>query len=286
VIQPNLRRINNKMSGNGHPAWQEILKDIPESFHGIVSPVLQKWDQGVQQTLEAKNAELKQYEAFKQFVDNKVDPGWLAEAADFAYRAQENPKELFEHANKVWNLGFVSAEEASSQQTGGESASNLYGDDPELENMDITKHPQFAQLMETVNGLNSKVTEFTQNSENDRQQQQWDSYLKQQHDEGKQFDDTFVTALVANGLSFDDAFERYNSLVASVVGDGSGGDSNDNQAGQSTDTNSGDSTAPVVMGGDASGSGLPTQPISFGNMKSADLEDTVEKMIASLNSQD
>lgn len=264
-------------SGNGHPAWEPLLAKIPESLHPIVKPVFIEFDNNAQAVLTAKNDELKKYEAYKQFIDNNVDPEWLAEAADFAYQAQENPNQFFERANEVWKLGYTKQD--SQQQSGGETGANLNLDDPELDmTQDITKHPAFAQLAEQLNMTQQQLSQFTEAQNADKQQKEWDSFLKKQHDDGKVFDDDYVTALVANGLSFDQAFNNYNDLVARALGD-NGGDQTNGQAGQEQVNNGSDDKAPVVMGGDATGSGVPQQDISFGNMKTGDLEDTVKRML-------
>ena len=271
-------------TGNAHPAWEPLLEKIPESLREMVKPVLIEFDTNVQQTLEAKNQELKRYEAFKQFIDNEVDPEWLAEAADFTYNFQENPKAVIENANKVWNLGYnLDGTQQSQQQLDGNEAGSLFEDDPN----DITQHPQFAQLMQTVGQMQQNLQEFTSKQDMENQIKEHEQFITKMHETHGDFDDNYVTALMANGSSFPKALEAYQNLAAGFVsnaGDGNG----DQQEQQNNDqAGSNDDGAPVVMGGNGNaGNGTPSQPISFGDMKSGDLEDTVLQMLKAANSAD
>lgn len=267
-----------------HPAWQELLNKIPESLHELVRPVFQEWDQGVQKALEAKTTELKKYEPYKQFVDNNIEPDWLAEAADFAYNFQTDPKAVIENANKVWNLGYNLDGTPASGQQQNDGNDPLFGE--EDENMDITKHPQFAQLMQQVGQMQNSLQEFTSRDEQQRQLQEHEQFIKGMHEAHGDFDDNYVTALMANGSSFPQALEQYQNLIAGFVPKP---DENNDQQQQQNNNQAGtdDNGAPVVMGANGTaGGGGQQQPISFGNMKESDLEESVLRILQAGQQED
>lgn len=266
-----------------NPNWKPFLDKIPESLHPIVKPVLAEWDQGVQQALEEKTQELKKYEPYKQFLDANIDPAWLVEAADLAYNFEKDPKLVIKNANEAWNLGFnLDGTPQGGQGNDSGAPDDLFDGDDDMP-QDITKHPQFAELMQVVNGLKENVDSFTSQQDQERQAREFEQFIKGQHEQHGAFDENYVTALMANGQSFPQALDAYHTFVASLVDNGEqGGDENNNQNDQA-----GSDGAPVVMGGAGNaGSGLDQQQVSFGDMKSSDLEDVVEQMLANASQAD
>src|SRR5690242_8038326 len=65
------------ISDGDNPKWEPFLKDIPTAFHDKFKTQLRTWDQQVQQSYQDK---AKEWEPFKEFRDNKVDPAYLKSA--------------------------------------------------------------------------------------------------------------------------------------------------------------------------------------------------------------
>jgi hypothetical protein len=173
-----------------------------------------------------------------------------------------------EQANQAFNLGFKTSDEVAALSTPD-------GEDPELVT-DITKHPQFAELATQISGLRELVESNQEAQENSRQQEEFDRFLKQKHEDETygSFDDKYVTALMSTGMTFEQAFDQYSNLATNLLKPNENGTE---QAGSGA--NGSDNGAPVVMGGDGAGSGNPQQPISFGSMKTGDLTDVVNQYL-------
>lgn len=52
--------------GQGNPAWGEFLEVVPQELHPKVTPLLQKWDEGVQHRFEKVHSDYADYKDFKQ----------------------------------------------------------------------------------------------------------------------------------------------------------------------------------------------------------------------------
>jgi hypothetical protein len=267
------------MSGNGHPAWQEILSEIPEEYHHFVKPKLQAWDQGVQQKIQEVHDQYKDYADFKGLVDNNIDPDYVEQAIALADQLQANPKKVMEQVNQAWNLGFVESSSVQPDTSAGESTD----DDPfdgEDDGMDITKHPKFSEIESKLNELQTQYEAKQTAEQEEADAQAFEQYLNELEtsvtEKNLPFDRTFVTALIAQGLDGQDAVKQFHTIIASAgvqLPDGTEGDQ------QQPESDSGDDP-PVVMGGDGTtGSGLPDQSVKFGTLSKNDLNSTVEQLL-------
>src|SRR5215510_10893077 len=52
-----------------NPAWNELLSQIPEDKYSEVTPILDKWDKGVQQRFKSVH---DQYAPYKPFMDSGI----------------------------------------------------------------------------------------------------------------------------------------------------------------------------------------------------------------------
>lgn len=94
----------NGQEGNSgfNPAWNEFLEPIPQELHEKVTPILQKWDQGVQQMVQKVHSE---YEPFKQFKEAGIDPSRLEFGARLVQAIEENPQMVYEALGQHYQLG-------------------------------------------------------------------------------------------------------------------------------------------------------------------------------------
>jgi hypothetical protein len=87
--------------GGANPSWQEILDAVPQEYHEKVTPVLQKWDQGVQQRFETVQSEIKPW---KNIIQNGYDPESTQFALNLVHQLNEDPKMVYEAIGKHYNL--------------------------------------------------------------------------------------------------------------------------------------------------------------------------------------
>lgn len=265
---------------NGHPAWKPILDSIPESLHPLIKPKLEEWDKGVQ----TRFAEIhKQYEGFKPFMDNKVDPQWLQQAARFAAQFEQDPAEILSRANKTYELGFITPDEAEAlkQQIAAPSNDDDNDDDFDWDEneMKLEDSPVFKQLLETTSELQKRLAEQDASTEEERAAAEYERYLDEfLSGDNAHVNRTFVTALMAQGFTGEQAVEEYNQALAGNLNV----DSGDTSPTSTVDTpvNNGGQVPPVIMGSEGTaGAGITDGAIKYGDMSKNQLNETVDAII-------
>lgn len=148
--------VGEQPSEGGHPSWQEILNALPEGYHGLVKPHLEKWDKGVKEEFNKRAEELRQlreqYQPYEPFVQRGVTPQQLQAAQVLATQLAQNPQEFWQRLGE--HYGFA------SEQVQDEDLDFDEGDDS---NGNIP--PQVAQQLEALS----------------QQQQQMQQYVQQQY---------------------------------------------------------------------------------------------------------
>lgn len=267
------------MTGNGgHPAWQEILSEIPEEYHAFIKPKLAEWDAGVQKKIEDTRAEFSDLMEFKSLVDNNIDPEYVQQAIMLADQLQADPKKVVAQVNEAWKLGFVDPDTQPPTPTPPAGEDGTEGDLLGLgdNEMDITKHPKFGELESKLNELQSQY-EAAQEEEQEAQQiKEFEEYLNGLRqatlEKNLPFDDHFVTALISQGVDGEAAVKQFHELIASA-GVKLPGENEEQQTNTSE-------TPPVVMGTDGTtGGGLPDASIKFGDLSKNDLNSTIEQLL-------
>src|SRR4029078_3596605 len=56
----------------GHPAWRQILDQIPEEYHDSIIPELQRWDAGVSRRFQRIHDEYAPYKELGEFEPDSV----------------------------------------------------------------------------------------------------------------------------------------------------------------------------------------------------------------------
>lgn len=253
---------------NEHPStWDKILEKIPTALHDVVKPALLEWDQGVNQRFQELAEEWK---PFKEFKDNKVDPQYLKNALGFAQAFESDPTGVLKNANETYNLGFGDPDEYARLQAELESYSDPDGDDDYDEDddtvVDITSDPNFKALQDQISEMSKVVSKI--GSETDAQKHE--KYLDSLLEDKKHINRTFITALMTQGLTGEQAIDEYNKALASSV----------TPPPEGTPPPVGTPGAPVVMGQEGTaGAGTETKEIDFGKMGTTDVNDMVAQML-------
>lgn len=246
---------------DGHPAWQEILDQIPEEYHALVKPKLAEWDKGVQDRFQELRDEYKPYESYKQFVEHNIDPKYLVNAYNLAQNFENSPEDVVQEAIKVYGLDFA------PKGSGEEPPGGVEHFDPnELD-------PAMKTLMDQVQQMQQQLQErfsSDEEEENIRQFQEYLDGLKETHGE---FDTDYVTALISQGVDGEEAVSRYKAIVGGELEQQVLGDKKDEEV-----------PPPVVVGGGgSSGSGLEQQPIDFAKASNNEVDDVVQQMLEKAN---
>lgn len=233
-------------TGNGHPAWQEILDQLPDDLHPLITPKLQEWEQGVQQKLQSVHS---QYDPYKPLVENKIPVDMVEQALYLHHQLENNPQELIAKAIEHYKLDYVPKDQIQTPDP--EDLEDL-----EFDGVDITKHPAFQQLSKQLEQMNSTLTAQQQAEQEAAEQEELDNYLNELEEKNGPFNKLMVATLIANGMDGEQAVETYKSEIAQAV-----------QAALGNNQQQQTQQPPVVMGGDGTtGSGLPEQPVSMGKL--------------------
>lgn len=245
----------------------EVLEALPESLRPLIEPKLKELDQGYQTQIEEVNKSYEDLKSFQVYLDNNIDPAYVEQAVMLADQLQREPDKVISQINDAWKLGFVSKEEAEKLQE--DLGSQL--DDWDT-GSDISKHPQFLEMKQALEELQGSYNEDRSKQELEAEIAQFDSELDALEakckEENLPFNRLFVAALASQDVPLEDAVKQYHEVV--------GADLNI-QAPEVKETDSG---APVVMGGNGSGSGSPDGTVDFGSMSKNDLNSAVADLVA------
>jgi len=94
-----------------HPAHEKILAELPEAWHQKVLPHLQEQDKYFQQQIE-------KYTPYKQFLDEGVDPAYMAQSMQLAQAIAADPITVHQNlTNALMQQGLLreEAEEAAGE---------------------------------------------------------------------------------------------------------------------------------------------------------------------------
>jgi hypothetical protein len=154
---------NNANESQGlNPAWKPLLDKLPDAMHSLIIPELSAWDKNFQEKLQEVRSE---YSGFEDFKKAGIDPKLIENSLYLYDQFATNPSEVVQQAIAAYELPYV--DPASIQQ----ADTNEEEDFEFMDDTDITKHPQFAALMEQVQGLQ-------QETENNKQQQQQEEAVR------------------------------------------------------------------------------------------------------------
>jgi hypothetical protein len=252
----------------GHPAWQEILSVVPEELHPLLTPKLQEWDQGVQ----AKLQDLNKYQTYQPLVDNNVPLDAVEQALYLAHQFENNPEEVVARAIEAFNLEQFK----QGQQTNGSNSEEDEGMELDEENplAGLENHPAYKQLLEKANQIEQFQLQQQEAISEEQAASELREYLDELHEEHGEFNDLFVTALLANGVEADEAVNMFQETVKTEA------EKLAEARGQTTKV-----PPPVVMGGaGTTGSGSPDQTVRMGDLSKSAIADIAAQFIQNAQS--
>lgn len=77
----------------GNPAWSEFLGVVPQELHHQITPILKKWDDGVNERFNKVHSD---YAAYKPFKESGVDAQILNQGLQIYNALQTDPRKVFE----------------------------------------------------------------------------------------------------------------------------------------------------------------------------------------------
>lgn len=192
----------------GHnPAWDEVLSLLPEQFHSVVTPAFSKWDQAAQSRIEAANAELKQFEAYKPYVEHGINSDELEQGLRLLYEINNNPQNVYEALKNSYNFG---QQPETSQGNVSEEENPLEGLPPEI----LEKLANHDNMLQAVSQIVLNDAQAKQDAAADSALEKELNDLKTAHGE---YDEDYVLAKMQLGMSGEDAVKSYQALVQRIT---------------------------------------------------------------------
>lgn len=89
-------------TAKGNPAWDELYEVLPKSLHGMVQPVLEKWQTGI-------DSEFEKIAPYRKFADANVNPQIIEASMELARQVSSNPKAVYDELAERYGWAQASA---------------------------------------------------------------------------------------------------------------------------------------------------------------------------------
>jgi len=251
VVDPPVAPVQSEPSIN--PAWNPLLEQLPSSLHGMVTPHLTKWDQGVQQMVQKVHSE---YEPWKPFKENNLDPNTLYQSWQAIQNLEADPQGFVQAVIQHYGLQNLLAAEQGQQP----AATNEGEQD--LVPFDVTQDPEFQRVTGMTEQMAQLLLAQHQQQQEAAADQQVESDLQAAKAKHGDFNEEFVLQrMYATGEDMDTAVAKYKELTNQIL----------------TQSRNPSAGAPIVMG---SGGGTPSTATPVGNLSDKDRRAMIAQVLA------
>lgn len=182
----------------GNPAWQEFLAPIPQELHPQVTPILEKWDKGVQ---ERFNKVHSQYEPWKPIIDAGVDPETASFSINLLNAINDNPREVWEKIGEYYQLTNPQGSNSGQGQNGPDE---LEDEDPYAGRFSELERQNQIMAQHLIKQREAEL-EAQASADLDRELNDLRTKNKSRGD----FNEKFVLAQMQSGLPAEEAVEAY-----------------------------------------------------------------------------
>jgi hypothetical protein len=246
-VQGNIPDQDNSPGPN--PAWDDVLKILPEQFHSVVTPHFQQWDQAAQKRIEQVNSQLKEFESYKPFVEHGINPQEIEQGLRLMWEINNNPENVYNALANAYKFGQQTPSVANSNEDEEETPNNI---DPEL----MSKLEQQDGILQAVAQI---VLNDAKAKEDAKADAELDTELNTLRKNFGDYDEDYVLTKMMNGMSGEDAVKSYQELVQRV---------------------SPKPFAPSVLGNSGGGTGLPSNAIDPTKLSGKETRSLVAQMLA------
>lgn len=199
----NLDPVSDDTDTNIHPAWNEVLSQIPSELHSKVIPTLQKWDQGVSRQFQKIH---DQYRPLAKY--EEIDPDILEDAIKVYDALTSDPASTWEAIGRAYGLSPTAKTNPVTEE---DEANNFNLDDlPPAVKARLNKVDMHDQVLEEVAQDLLARREAEQAAQEEAELEQ---YLTELHDTYGDFDEDYVIGLLAAGIDGEAAVGKYQQLA-------------------------------------------------------------------------
>lgn len=242
--------VDTGASETGHPAWSNMLDDLPESVRPLVRPKFEEWDKNVQQLVGKVHSEYEPYKAW-QPIAAEYDPDTAMQAIQLLEALNEDPERVYRALQE--NFGY----DQQTPEQGQPNQENVF---------DVSEQPVVDPRLQTVEEMTNAMAEIMLSQQRAQDQAREDAELEQYlgglKEQYGDYDEEYVLAHMHLGLTGEEAIQKFQALQQQFV-------ANRPQA-------------PTVMG---SGGGLPTQAIDVNSLDSKSTKALVAQFLAQANNE-
>ena len=110
---------------SGNPAWSELYDVLPKSLHGMVEPVIAKWQSGV-------DSQFEKFSPYKKFAESGVNPDVIEASMELARQVASNPKSVYDELAERygWQQANAMVQEAvENVEELADNSDDIFGDD-------------------------------------------------------------------------------------------------------------------------------------------------------------
>lgn len=142
----------------GNPAWNELFDVLPKSLHGMVKPVLDKWQSGI-------DSEFEKIAPYRKFAESNVNPDIIEASMELARQVASNPKAVYDELAERYGWQQASAMVQEAVETASEAVEDaeeldLFGDD--------TTSKELLALKAELDALKSSLVEQSEIAEQEQ----------------------------------------------------------------------------------------------------------------------
>lgn len=200
----------------GNPAWKELLDIMPSNLHPQMRPVLDKWEQGVQQQFQKHADEMGRYSPYQQLVDNNVPMDYIEQALSIAQLIDENPQGFMQQLQAI----FGDQQQGQQQFEQGQNGNQYdYGDQEgtfDQQQFDLSQDPRFQELQQHQDLLANYIAQQMTQEQEAAEDQELDTMLDQLRQQYGDYDERYVITMAASGMHPEEAVKAYHEMVNNI----------------------------------------------------------------------
>jgi hypothetical protein len=219
----------------GNPNWNEFYSVLPQELHSQVTPLLEKWDKGVQERFQKVHSD---YEPWQPIVKSGVDPQTVQFGLNLINAIESDPYTVYSALQEHYKTDprFTAAANGTKPEQG--QVEPTTENDPYQRDISELKRQQQVMAQVIVSAREKELAA--------QQDAALDKELSDARTKHGNFDERYVLALMQNGMGVEEAVQSFQQFVT-------------NEAKKYT-------PRPLIMG---TGSGIPTQGLNPKNMDDA-----------------
>lgn len=204
-------------SSEGHPAWESILSEnnVPEAFKPMLRKTFQQWDEGVQAKFQEHQQVQSQFEPYKPFLENNIDPAQLERAYQVMHLIENDPRRFYDQMGQYYKYA-----QQQQQAPSGQGQQDEFSDEYDLSGEEVDPYKdKFEQIQQNQELIAKALYTQYQKEQEAQEDAELDKEVARLRSEKGDFDEQFVYNVAgANGGDLEAAVDKYFEIVAQVQG--------------------------------------------------------------------